>query len=113
MHAFACASDLSVPQSPLPLPLHRSRSRPRVQLGITLTYVAFSQNPPFQLAASLLIVFLAYAAQVGGRWGVGRLLVLRCRLALVVSWPQVKYNPYMPPSEMDDVVRDHGECRAG
>jgi hypothetical protein len=52
------------------------------KLLITCTYVMFAQIPAFQLAASLLIVFLAYAAQV-------------------------KASPYMPPAEFDEVIRDH------
>ena len=52
------------------------------KLCITCTFVMFAQTPAFQLAASILIVFLCYAAQV-------------------------KYHPYMPPTEFDEVTRDH------
>jgi hypothetical protein len=52
------------------------------KLLITCTFVMFAQFPAFQLAASLLIVFLSYAAQV-------------------------KFSPYMALSQFDEVIRDH------
>jgi hypothetical protein len=52
------------------------------KLALCLTAVIFNRNASFQLAAALMIMFLAYAAQV--RWA-----------------------PYMPPSGYDAALRDH------
>ena len=49
---------------------------------IAATYILFNNNAAFQLAAALLILFLAYAAQL-------------------------KSLPYMSPANWDDVLRDH------
>ncbi len=49
---------------------------------IVITYLMFRTNPHFQLAASLLIMFLAYALQV-------------------------KNQPYMSPSQFENVLHKH------
>jgi hypothetical protein len=49
---------------------------------IAATYILYNKNAAFQLAASMLIMFLAYAAQV-------------------------VYYPYMSPADMEDVLKDH------
>jgi len=52
------------------------------KLLLVTTFVIFNQVPAFQLAACILILFFAYAAQA-------------------------RYKPYMPVSDFDDAVRDH------
>jgi len=49
---------------------------------IAATYILFNKNPSFQLAAAMLIMFLAYAAQV-------------------------VYYPYMSPADCEDVLKQH------
>ena len=49
---------------------------------VAATYILFNKNAAFQLAAALLILFLAYAAQV-------------------------KNNPYMSAANHEEVLRDH------
>lgn len=49
---------------------------------IAATYILFNKNAAFQLAAALLVLFLAYAAQV-------------------------RTNPYMGPANFEDVLREH------
>jgi hypothetical protein len=52
---------------------------------IALTAVIFNKNPSFQMAACLLVMFVAYSAQMMNR-------------------------PYMSPSEYDDVLKAHLEA---
>lgn len=54
---------------------------------IALTTVMFTTNPSFQMAACLLILFLAYAAQV-------------------------RFNPFMSYSEYADVIKSHLDAAA-
>ncbi len=56
------------------------------KFAISITAVVFGKNSAFQMAACLLIMFLAYAAQTAAR-------------------------PYMSPGDYDDVIRAH-EARA-
>jgi len=49
---------------------------------IAVTSIVFNRNASFQMAACLLVMFLAYALQV-------------------------RYTPYMSPSEFEDVLRQH------
>jgi len=53
---------------------------------IAVTSILFNRNGAFQMAACLLVMFLAYALQV-------------------------RYTPYMSPSDCDDVLRDHETSR--
>jgi len=52
---------------------------------IAITAVVFSKNASFQMAACLLVMFVAYAAQT-------------------------TFRPYMSPSDYDQVLRDHIEA---
>lgn len=84
------------------------------KFGIAFTALMFNRNPAFQMAIALLVMFAAYAMQV--RCGPRSLWVVsacvRCRfmsstcLRLRPCY-QVKFNPYMSPSEHGDVLRTH------
>ena len=49
---------------------------------LSITYILFNRNPSFQLAAALLIMVLAFSAQV-------------------------RFNPYMGPSDFEVVLKNH------
>lgn len=59
-----------------------SAAVPLTTLHVSPLMLLVLQNPAFQLAAALLVMFCAYAAQV-------------------------KFYPYMSPGDMEEVIKDH------